>query len=93
MNSSTMAKSFSFKFYRFISKEDRKTTEIVKDCNLADGMKGLIDNTPQQLLSALTKVQDWAAKQGLGFSYADPYPSSKYPGKAWLDIRFNGLIL
>ncbi len=93
MTTSAPNKSFNFKFYRFTSMNDRRTTELVKDYSIADGMKGLIDNTPQQLLTALAKVQDWAMQHGLGFSYADPYPSTKYPGKAWLDIHFSGLIL
>ena len=93
MTRATNPSSINFSYYRFTEVNNKKTTQVVKDFSIADGMKGLIDNTPQHFSLALNKIKDWAIQKGIGFSYSDPYPSNKYPGKAWIDVRFNGLTL
>ena len=85
--------SIQFNYYKFAEINNRKTTQVVREFSIADGMKALIDNTPQHFHTAINKVKDWASQKGIGFSYSDPYPSTKYPGKAWIDVHFNRLTL
>jgi hypothetical protein len=85
--------SFTFNFYRFIGTAGHRTTEIVRDFKLADGMRGLVDRTPDQIQTATQKVSDWASSNGLSVTTQEPYPSAKYTGKVWLEFRFGGISL
>jgi len=84
---------FNFSFYRFVGNEGHRTTEIVRDFNQADGMRSLVDKDPNVITTAIQRVSDWATSKGLTANSQEPYPSEKYPGKVWLEFRFNGLTL
>jgi hypothetical protein len=85
------APKFTFTFYRFTGTEGHRTTEITRDFDQADGMRGLIERSYIQ--AATTRVTDWASSKGISVSSQEPYPSEKYPGKIWLEFRFGGLTL
>ncbi len=87
------APKFSFTFYRFTGEGAAKPTEIVRDYNQADGMRGLVDRNPQQVQLATQRVNEWAESKGLTVSAQEPFPSEKYPGKVWLEFRCGGLSL
>ena len=82
---------YTFTFYRFVSSDGRTTTKVVRDFSEADGMRGLI--TKNQLQEATQRVNGWASSNGVSTSPQPLYPSTKYPGKFWLDLRFGGLTL
>ena len=87
------APKFTFNFYRFVGGEGHRTTEIVRDYSHADGMRGLIDRTPEHIKQATERVVEWASSKGCTVASQEPYPSEKYPGKVWLEFRFGGLTL
>lgn len=82
---------YSFTFYRFVTADGRTTTKVVRDLSDADGMRGLI--TKNQLQDATQRVNGWASSNGVSPSAQPLYPSTKYPGKLWLEFRFGGLTL
>ena len=84
---------FTFNFYKFTGGEGHRTTEIVREYSTADGMRGLVDRNPSHIQEATQRVNEWAASKGLTVNAQEPYPSEKYPGKVWLEFRFNGLTL
>jgi hypothetical protein len=83
----------TFTFYRFTGSNGHRTTEIVRDFNLADGMKGLVEHNPQQIQQVKERVEDWASSKGISLKTKEPFPSSKYPGKVWLEFRITGLTI
>ena len=85
--------SFTFTFFRFTGDTGSRRTELVRDYNLADGMRGMVDRKPDQIHEANQKVLDWASGKGITVHTQEPYPSEKYPGKVWLEYRFGGLSL
>jgi len=90
---SLIANTYTFNFYRFIGVEGNRTTEIVRDYSQADGMRGIVERSEQQIQSATQRVIEWATEKGLGVTLREPFPSQKYPGKVWLEFRFTGLTL
>ena len=86
------ASKFTFTFFRFIGNGVR-TTEIVRDFTLADGMRSLVERTPETVQLATQRVHEWATSKSMTLSAQDPFPSEKYPGKCWLEFRFGGLTL
>lgn len=85
--------AFRFSFYRFIGPKGNRTTELVRDLSLADGMRGLVEGNKHTIETCKQKVSDWASRNGLTVRFNDPYPSSRYPGKVWIEFRFGGLTL
>ncbi len=90
---SSTALKFVFTFFRFVGDATTRSTEIVRDYNHADGMRGLIDRNPESINLANERVNQWAEKKGLNLTAQEPFPSDKYPGKVWLEYRFGGLAL
>jgi hypothetical protein len=88
-----MNNSVVFRFYRFIGPTGQRTTELIRDYSQADGMRGLVDHNQQAVNDAVNKVTSWASAKGVSLKVLDPFPSSKYPGKVWLEARFSGLTL
>jgi len=84
---------FTFHFYRFTGTDTNRTTEIVKDFSQADGMRGLVDRSAEEIQVAAERVIDWALTKGISLTAQEPFPSEKYPGKVWLEFRFGGLTL
>ena len=84
---------FKFNFYRFIGTQDNRTTEITRDISTAHGMRGLVDMKADQIKLATQRAIDWATAKGLILNPKPPFPSTKYPGKAWLEFRFTGLAI
>lgn len=84
---------FTFNFYRFIGEASKRTTELVRDPSQADGLRGLVDQNPNQVQLASERVFAWAATKGIALYSREPFPSTKYPGKVWLEFRFSGLAL
>ncbi|MBI5020555.1 MAG: hypothetical protein HZB59_03890 [Ignavibacteriales bacterium] len=84
---------FKFNFYRFTGTQDNRTTEITRDISTADGMRGLVDMKADQIKLATQRATDWASSNHLTINPKPPFPSTKYPGKAWLEFRFTGLAL
>ena len=82
---------YIFIFYRFVTLDGRTTTKVVRDLSDADGMRGLI--TKNQLQEATQRVNGWTSSKGITSSPQPLFPSTKYPGKLWLDFRFGGLTL
>ena len=87
------AKSFVFRFYRFIGPVGQRTTELIRDYAQADGMRGLVDHNQKAVDEAVNKLVAWAASKGVSLKILDPFPSTKYPGKVWLEARLTGLTL
>jgi len=91
---STNEQKFNFFFYRFNRDSGQLTTELVRNYSEADGMKSLIDLGSNQVSEAITRAVSWAETHGISLRHTGkPYPSTKHPGKAWLDFRFGGLTL
>ena len=84
---------FTFNFYRFVGSENNRYTESVRDYTQADGMRGIVERTPQQIQLATQKVNEWATSKAISLNAQEPFPSEKYPGKVWLEFRFGGLTL
>ncbi len=85
--------SFKFTFYRFCGQHGSRTTEVVKDLSIADGMRGLVDQKKEEINACCERVQQWASSTGISLKVIDPFPSTKHPGKVWLEFRFGGLTL
>ena len=88
-----METNFRFTFYRFVGPRGNRSTELVRDVSLADGMRGLVDAKNEAINACRDKVQAWASSIGISLRSNAPYPSPKYPGKVWVDFRFGGLTL
>ena len=84
---------FTFNFYRFVGTVGHRSTELVRDHSIADGMRGLVEKSPEQIQLASTRVNEWAKQHGITINTKKPYPSDKYPGRVWLEFRFAGLTL
>ena len=84
---------FTFTFYRFVGPEKHRTTEVVRDFNQADGMRGLVDRNPDLIAIAAKRAVEWADSRNITLSAQEPFPSEKHPGKVWLEFRFGGLTL
>ncbi len=85
--------SFRFTFYRFVGPRGNRTTEVVRDLSIADGMRSLVDQKKEDISACCERVQRWASTTGLSLRTTEPFPSSKHPGKVWLEFRFDGLTL
>lgn len=53
------APSYRFTFYRFVGPTGQRTTEVVRDLGIADGMRGLVERH-EQVQEAITRVSEWA---------------------------------
>jgi len=84
---------FTFHFYRFTGTDTNRTTEIVRDYSKADGMRGLVNRSAEEVEVATERVIDWAVTKGIALNRQEPFTSEKYPGKVWLEFRFGGLTL
>jgi hypothetical protein len=84
---------FFFRFYRFVGPREARTTELVRSHSEADGMRTLIDQSEATVKACIQRVSSWATANGVAVAPADPFPSSKHPGKVWLEFRFGGLTL
>lgn len=84
---------FTFHFYRFVGSNGSRTTEVVRDYNQADGMRGLVDRNAKSIEQATERVSEWAHAKDIAVSPQEPFPSQKHPGKVWLEYRFGGLTL
>ena len=84
---------FTFHFYRFVGMEGNRSTEFVRDCTQADGMRGLVERNQEHISLATERAKEWAASKSLTLNPQEPFPSEKYPGKVWLEFRFGGLTL
>lgn len=93
MSTQQTAPRFSFTFYRFIGPEGNRTTEVVRDFALADGMRALLEGSAKTLEVARERVSEWSTSKGITVNPQEPFPSEKHPGKVWLDFRFGGLVL
>lgn len=82
---------FTFTFYRFTGQKGNRSTELTRDYNQADGMRSLIEAKPEQVQLAQQRVNAWVDSKGITVIAQEPYPSTKYPGKVWLEYRFGGL--
>jgi hypothetical protein len=83
--------SFNFTLYRFTGPRANRSTEIVRDVTIADGMRTLISR--DVISEAHTRVATWATQRGISVLPHEPYPSRKHPGMVWLEYRFCGLTL
>ncbi len=90
---STTTPKFSFVFYRFIGEGTTRSTEIVRDYSHADGMRGLVEQTPENIQLVNKRASQWADTKGITLTVREPFPSTKSPGKVWLEFRFGGLTL
>ena len=84
---------FTFTLFRFIGPKGSRTMEIVRDFSVADGMRALVENSERSITTCRSRVQAWADTHGLAVIPLEPYPSARYPGKAWLEFRFGSLML
>lgn len=82
-----------FRFYRFIGPPGQRTTEVIRDYTIADGMRALVDQRKQAIDDATSRAVNWATSKGLSLKVKEPFPSSKHPGKVWLEARISGLTL
>ncbi len=87
----TIQPKFNFNFYRFERAAGAVTTVPVRDASHADGMKTLIDTQHSTIVKE--RVAQWAVKNNINLSEKSPFPSSKYPGKVWIEYRFGGITL
>ena len=85
--------NFTFNFYRFVGDNGSRTTELVRDYTVADGIRGLVDRKDDVITLAMKKVTEWASSKGITVTPQEPFPSLKHPGKVWLEFRFGGLTL
>lgn len=85
------SQTFSFRFFRFIGTPGNRTTEIVRDHTVADGMRGIVDSSVRDV--ADSKVTAWATEKGLTLIAKEPFPSERYAGKIWLEYQFGGITL
>ena len=84
---------FQFRLYRFTGPREARTTELVREVALADGMRTVINNDKTTIQACCERVREWAASKGLNVTAQEPFPSVKYQGKVWLEFRFGGMIL
>ena len=84
---------FIYNFFRFTGSDEDRKTEFVRDYRIADGIRSLVDQKEEVIRLATEKVISWAASKGITLNVKPPYPSQKYPGKAWIEFRFTGLTL
>ena len=84
---------FIFTLYRFVALNGKYVTEVVRNLAFADGMRTLVDMTEPAIHVCMQRVMEWARAQGISIRALDPYPSKKYPGKAWLEFRIGGLVI
>jgi hypothetical protein len=89
----TPAPQFNFTFYHFVGEDGNRTTQVVRDAAIADGMRGLVNYDPQTIQLATQRVNAWAASKGMTVTVREPYPSTKHPGKVWMEYRFGGISL
>jgi hypothetical protein len=89
----TTAPTFRFTLYRFVGPQGERKTEVVRDLAVADGMRGLIDQNKKTIRTCMERVETWASSKGLSVSAHEPFPSSKHPGKVWIEFRFGGVML
>ena len=82
---------YTFTFYRFTTNDGKAKVGMVRDAANADGMRALISKT--QLEDVTDRVTSWATEKGISITAQPLYPSTKYPGKMWIDFRFGGLTL
>jgi hypothetical protein len=82
-----------FTLYRFVGDKGKRTTQIVRDPFIADGMRTLLPGDKDTLTQVNQKVHQWASDHGFTILPHDPYPSTKHPGMVWLEYRFCGLVL
>jgi hypothetical protein len=85
--------TFRFTLYRFIGPKGQRSTEVVRDLEAADGMRSLVDQSSQTINACRERVSEWAAANGITVKAHEPFPSTKYPGKVWMEFRFGGLTL
>ena len=83
--------SFSFRFFRFIGTPGNRTTEIVRDYAVADGMRGIVDSSAREV--ADSRIVAWATEKGLSLTAKEPFPSQRYAGKVWLEYHLGGITL
>ena len=87
------APQFTFHFFRFTDNNGTRTTQRLRNHGEADGMRGLVDGHQKDIELATQRVHDWATSKGISVNAHEPYPSTKYPGKVWLEFRLGGLTL
>lgn len=93
METTDAAPKFAFNFFRFVGEKGNRHTELVRNHNDADGLRGLVDQNNTVLAIAKQRVNEWASAKGISVSMCKPFPSPKYPGKVWLEFRFGTLLL
>ena len=84
---------FTFNFYRFVGTAGNRSTELVRDYRIADGVRSLVNQMEGEIKLATEKVINWAKSKGITLNVKSPHPSTKYPGKVWIEARFTGLTL
>lgn len=87
-----MDSTFQFSFYRLITLQGKRSTELVRDFNTTDGTRGLVDQHEQATQTCRERVEKWAVSKAITVKANVPYPS-KHPGKVWLEYRFGGITL
>ena len=82
----TTQPSFHFTLYRFVGPQGERTTAVVRDISIADGMRSLFDQNKSVIKVCRESVQSWAAHQGLCISAKEPFPSTKHMARSGLSF-------
>ena len=76
---------FTYNFYRFVGTAGNRSTELVRDHRIADGVRSLVDQTDAEIKLATEKVISWGKSNGITLCLKSPHPSMKYPSNHYLN--------
>ena len=62
----------TFNFYRFVGTVGHRSTELVRDYRIADGVRSLVNQTDAEIKIATEKVITWAKSKGITLNVKSP---------------------